>query len=56
MKRQTREWLFKLVPSSGNKNMALLAGPLVAFMLIFLYHPDIKHPEILGEPIGWVSC
>ena len=26
--------------------MALWAGPVVAFVLIFFYHPDIAHPEI----------
>lgn len=51
MEKQTYEWLFKLIPGSGNKNIVLLAGPLVAFMLIFLYHPDIKHPEI-GYTLG----
>jgi len=32
--------------SSSVKRIALWAGPMVAFALIFFYHPDIKHPEI----------
>lgn len=28
------------------KRIAIWAGPLAAFGLIFLYHPDIEHPEI----------
>jgi solute carrier family 13 (sodium-dependent dicarboxylate transporter), member 2/3/5 len=32
--------------ASGGKRVALWAGPIVAFSLIFFYHPDPTHPEI----------
>jgi di/tricarboxylate transporter len=32
--------------ASQGKRIALWAGPMAAFGLIFLYHPDIEHPEI----------
>ena len=34
------------IPAFGGKRMALWAGPLIAGMLAFLYHPDLSHPEI----------
>ncbi len=34
------------IHASGGKRIALWTGPMVAFLLIFFYHPDIKHPEI----------
>ena len=38
--------IFKSNPFSGVKGLALSAGPAVAFLLMFFYHPDPAHPEI----------
>ncbi|MDP3642132.1 MAG: SLC13 family permease [Bacteroidota bacterium] len=46
MKRITPDWLSPLIPASGSKSIALWAGPVVAFGIIFFYHPDCTHPEI----------
>lgn len=46
MKKNSYDRLTSLIQAFGGKSIALWAGPLVSLGIIFLYHPDILHPEI----------
>ncbi|MFA5974207.1 MAG: SLC13 family permease [Lentimicrobiaceae bacterium] len=46
MIKSTNNRLPSLIPNSDSKSVALWAGPIVSFLIIFFYHPDILHPEI----------
>jgi len=46
MKKNSYAKITSLIQAFGNKSIALWAGPMVSLGIIFLYHPDILHPEI----------
>jgi len=46
MRKNLHRVLSWLIPSYDVKNFALWVGPVVAFAIIFFYHPEPEHPAI----------